>query len=693
MRSRGTASRTRIVLLALAAFCWLGLISYRLFELQVLRHTEFSRQVERQHQRTLDVTPRRGTIYDRNGRELAVSISVDSIFAVPSEVESPRETARTLARLLRSDATEIENRLRSSRSFVWIERKVDAAVAEKVRKLKLHGIHFEKEHKRFYPKRELAAHVLGFVGLDEDGLGGLEYAFDRELRGAPERVVITADGRRRTYRRDVTNSPGTAELVVTLDENIQYIAESELARAVRQSGAKGGSVIVQDPYTGEILAMANYPAFNPNNPMAGPVSRHVNGSISLPYEPGSTFKVVTVAAALEEGLTTPLEIIDCQMGGILIAGHLIRDWRPFGRLPVREIFHQSSDVGAIKLGMRLGEERFYEHIRRWGFGEKTGLELPAESRGILRPPKQWSRISIGALSMGQELAVTPVQLAAAVSAVANGGEWVRPSVVRELLVEGVPRRKSPPERRRILSEGVTAEMQRMFAGVVTVGTGEKARLDGYSSAGKTGTAQKIDRQTGTYSETEFVASFAGFAPVSRPAVTVVVTVDAPAGEERGGGDIAAPLFRRITEKVLSYMNIPGDLPPRRGAEREIARSAVTGRSVGAGAYGLVPTRGAGDAGVMMVEEDPLGLLSPPAWAKGAETVVTNDGDAIVVPDLSGLALRQVTAKCARLDLVLVADGSGVAALQTIKPGERVPRGTRIRVSFRAVLPPASTRIM
>jgi cell division protein FtsI (penicillin-binding protein 3) len=699
MRS-SRAARTRVVLLALACFVWFSLISYRLVDLQVVRHLELAGKVERQHQRTLEVTPKRGVIYDRNRRELAVSIGVDSVFVVPADVEDAALAARALAPVLELDSTEIEHRLRSSQSFVWLKRKIDAATAEAVGALKLKGIHFEREHKRFYPKRELAAHVIGFTGLDEDGLGGLEYAFDKKLRGASERVVVTADGRRRTYRRSDSGVRGSQSLVLTIDENIQYIAERELAKAIKETGAASGSIIVEDPGTGEVLAMANYPTFNPNSPTAVPTFYHVNRSVSLPYEPGSTFKVVTVSAALEEGLTTPLEIVDCQMGGIVLAGHLIRDWQPFGMLSVREIIHHSSDVGTIKLGLRVGERRLHEHIRRWGFGEKTGIELPAESRGILRDPGEWSQISIGAISMGQEVAVTPIQLAAAISTVANGGEWKTPHVVKEILDENGVAGAAQVGVRRIIPEGVAEEMRRMFAGVVTQGTGTRAQLAGYSAAGKTGTAQKID-QTGSYSETDFIASFVGFAPVMNPAITVVVTIDSPRGEENGGGEVAAPVFRRVAEGVLAYLNVPADLPGatprtpdrrRRTSEGNFSTKRITAISGSEALAGQFPVR---------TESAPTAVIQP-AWnrkapaaelPRNARSIVTRNAESVEVPDFTGASLRDVVVRSARLGLNPVLAGTGVAVAQKPAPGERVPRGSRVHIEFRPSAPPAPTRAM
>lgn len=702
MRSAPPASRTRLIFLGALACLWLGVILVRLVDLQVVRHPELARRARRQQQRTLEVTPKRGVLYDRNHRELAVSIGVESVYAVPEEVTDPALASRLLAPLLGLEPTVLKARLRSDASFVWLKRKLDVPQAERVRELNLAGIHFQREHKRFYPKRELAAHVLGFVGVDEQGLGGIEYALDQLIRGRPRHVVITADGRRRWFARSQSVAREGASVVLTLDENIQYIAERELAAALQQTRARSGTLIVQDPRTGEILALANRPTFNPNDPTAVATRRHVNRAITLAYEPGSTFKVVTVAAALEEGVTHPQEVIDCQQGSIVLAGHRIRDHKSFDRLSVREVIHESSDVGSIKLALRLGNEKMYEHIRRWRFGEPTGIELPAESSGLLRPVTNWSRISIAALSMGQEIAVTPLQLAAATSAIANDGVWVQPRVVRQILRGNRPQPLTSSRSERIIPVEVAEELKRMLAGVVRQGTGLAARPVGYSAAGKTGTAEKIDPQTGTYSRTDFVASFVGFAPAGDPAVTVVVVLDSPRGDRYHGGEVAAPLFRKVVERTLAYLNVPPDMPvrPERTGSR-VDRAAVQDFRPGQFRIARWIREDFSVPAVEMVEKKTAGqrektvpvVLAADASAGEAGTIVLLNEDTVAAPDLIGLSLRAAVERCTGLGLDPVLVGSGVVVRQSPTPGIRLPRGSRIRVEFRPALPPAPTRPM
>ena len=672
-------SNARVVCLGVVAFLWLGLILARLAELQIFRHAEFSRRAERQQQRVIEFTPRRGVIYDRHGRELAMSIPVESAFAVPAEVTDPELAARLLAPVVGQEPTEIEQRLRSTRAFTWIARKLDAQQAEQIRALNLRGIYFQRESKRFYPKRELAAQVLGFVGLDENGLAGIEYALDKELRGPAGRLVIFTDGRKRWFQR-VQDPPGEgASVVLTLDENIQFIAERALAAASARTRPLAGTIIVADPHTGEILALANWPIFNPNNYNQVPPSRHVNRAVTLAFEPGSTFKVVTVAAALEERLTQVEEKIYCQQGGIVLAGHLIRDHKPFGWLSVREIIQESSDVGAIKLGLRLGPEKLYEHIRHWGFGQRTGLGLPAESPGLLRPVESWSGISIGALAMGQEVAVTTLQLVAAMSVVANGGEWVQPRIVREILPAPLKHTQPPPppgRRQRILHPETAEWLRVMLRGVVVEGTGVRAQPQGYTAAGKTGTAQKID-ESGGYSPTEFVASFIGFAPAVEPVITIAVVLDSPRGFYHGG-EVAAPVFRNVAEQVLAYLNVPPDGPILPAATHLRQQRAAVGDftpQLFEATYWTTSTANSSPAFTPLRE---WGSYQAPT---DAARIILTENESVEVPSLLGKSVRAVVEECARAGLEVVLVGSGVAVEQTPPAGTRLPRRSKLWVRF------------
>src|SRR5256885_4847960 len=421
--------RARLAFFVAFLFLWLLAIGLRLIWLQLVQYGDFNQRAARQQQRSVDVAAARGVIYDRNGHELAMTIAVDSVFAVPSEIPDQATTASLLGRILKTDPRELLERMSSSRAFCWIARKIDPDTSQRTRALNLRGIYFQKESKRFYPKRELAAQVLGYVGLDDEGLAGLEREYDDRLRGKPGRMLISVDARRKWFG-SVEKQPDPGEnVVLTVDEKIQYIAERELETAMQQTRAESGTVVVENPHTGEILALANRPTFNPNLSREIKPQKLKNHAVSDVYEPGSTFKLVTISAALEEKLTRPDEMFDCQMGSIVYNGRRIHDSRPHGLLSVADVLAESSDVGSIKIGLRLGEDRFYKYIRAFGFGQQTGIELPGETRGLSKPPSRWSKVSIAAITIGQEIGITPLQLVALVSTMANDGVSVAPRIV------------------------------------------------------------------------------------------------------------------------------------------------------------------------------------------------------------------------------------------------------------------------
>ena len=668
--------RIRVFIVAVVAVLWMGAVLARLSTLQLFRYTEYLGRAQRQQQRIVEISPKRGVLYDRNLRELAMSISVDSLFAVPSEISDAPMVARLLSGVLEISPAEIETKMQGSRSFVWLARKLPPEQVQRIEALNLRGIYFQKESRRFYPKRELAAHVLGYVDVDEKGLAGVEYAFDKQVRPRPGKLLILADARRRWYDRSEQAADAGESVVLTLDEKIQYIAEKELAAAIAKTHAQAGTIVVQDPNTGELLAVANWPTFNPNQPGESAPEAHMNRAVAATYEPGSTFKIVTVAAALEEGITRPDEIVDCQMGAIYINGHRIRDHKPFGLLTVSQILVKSSDVGAIKLGLRLGAPKFYDYIRAFGFGQATGIELPGETRGLLKRVEKWTPASVGAISMGQEIGVTSVQLVSAFSAIANGGVLYRSRIVREMRrgAQVIPASMATPT--RVISPKTAATLRRMFEGVVLEGTGSLARLDGYSAAGKTGTAQKMDPNTGTYSATQFIASFVGFAPVNTPAITVLVALDSPAGGYHGG-DVAAPIFKRVAEQVLGYLDVPHDVAIS-PAQQMAALHGKPQPRPDVSDFDPAQVENAGTPSALPVfPPEPAAQAS---WA-AAPTVALAEGEGVAVPRLAGLTVRSVTEQCLRLGLNPVLIGTGVAVEQNPGAGASVRAGSRITVRF------------
>jgi cell division protein FtsI/penicillin-binding protein 2 len=684
---RGQLQTRRLLIIAAVALVWMLAVFGRLGYLQLFRHSEYMARAQRQQKRVIEITPKRGAIYDRNMHPLAMSLQVDSTFAIPSELaDNKAQAAALLSGVLNIPRDVLEAKFESGATFVWIARKLPPEKREAVEALNLKGIYFQKENQRFYPKRELAAHVLGFVDVDEKGLGGIEYELDDQIRGKSEKIIVMADARQRWFDGGEAQRERGANVVLTLDEKVQYIAERELGAAIAKTRAIAGTVVVMNPSTGEILALANWPKFNPNAASDAPAEARMNRGVSALYEPGSTFKLITLAAAFDQGITRPGEVFDCENGAVYVAGHRIRDHKRFGLLSVSDILAQSSDVGAIKIALRLGAPKFYDYIRAFGFGQLTGVDMPGESKGIVRRLENWSAVSIGSISMGQEVGVTPIQLATAVSAIANGGLLYKPHVIAELRLgdRALPAKGllAPMEPRRVIQAETAATLRQLMEGVVLHGTGPLARLDGWTAAGKTGSAQKIDPATGRYSPTQLIASFTGFAPISNPAVTILVSLDSPVGQHEGG-QVAAPVFKRIAEQVLPYLDVPRDVPvaPRlmqvAYRNRDVADSAALGD--------FTPTDFSG-----LPDQPPAGISAPNLKERKNElpsvTVAVDDGGEIEVPDFSGKTMREVTEACIRLGLEPVLVGTSLATNQMPAAGARVRRGAKVTVQFGATGP-------
>jgi cell division protein FtsI (penicillin-binding protein 3) len=752
-------------------FCvWAGVIGARLTWLQVVRHSEWEDKAARQQQRTFEVAPRRGVLYDRNLRELAMTVSVDSIYAVPSELsQNRREVADILAKVVHTDPSDTFTaksqmlaRFDDAKNFAWVARRVDSETANRVRELNLKGVYFQKEFKRFYPNNDLAAQVLGYVGTDDTGLGGLERKFDDEMHGQPGQMLTAVDARRQVMN-SVEQDPQPGEnLVLTIDANIQHMAERALDEQMEKVKALHGTVVVQDPHTGEILALAISPRFNPND------SRHMqpgsltNLAVSDVYEPGSTFKLVTYAAALDAANVQPEDIVDCQGGAMTMFGRTLHDdnsEKHFGAVTVQYALEHSSDVGAAKMALKVGPAALYRYIKGFGFGDRTGIELPSETRGLLRNPRQWGQTSILSLAIGQEVGVTPVQLVTMVSTIANGGVYLPPHILLQSTDEakGDPRlqpaafrpayqlpAKLPDGAHRVVSEMTSAKMRRMMQGIVVEGTGTAAALNGYSAGGKTGTAQKIDVQTHTYSKTKHIASFAGMAPVSNPAITVAVVIDSPsAGGSYYGAAVSAPVFQRVAQEVLEYLGVPHDQPlktpaqllaaapkaapedapsdqvgdldalfeqanslpaddplhpanPERPTAGEASLSltspAIAANPANSRAHplpGLLPAkvvaafvaRGADEADAKETGRSGPALLTAPLVRTRAPTVTVEAGQRVAVPSFAGTALRSAVETAEGLGLRVAPVGSGVAREQMPAAGTLVPLGTEVVVRF------------
>jgi cell division protein FtsI (penicillin-binding protein 3) len=577
--------RIRFAWVAMFFCAWVVVIGGRLVWLQVVRHAEWTDRAERQQQRTFAVAPRRGVLYDRNLRELAMTVLVDSIYAVPSELgENRANAAEMLAKIVHADAgdnftsgPQMLARFNDSRNFAWVARRVDAATSDRVRELNLKGVYIQKEFKRFYPNNDLAAQVLGYVGTDDTGLGGLERQFDDDMHGVPGHMLTAVDAKRHVMG-SVESEPMPGEnLVLSIDSNIQYMAERALDEQMAKVKALHGTVVVQDPHTGQILALAIAPRFNPNDSRHMEAGSLTNLAVSDVYEPGSTFKLVTYSAAIDAAGVEPTDMVDCQGGAMTMYGRTLHDDKTdhFGVVTVQYALEHSSDVGAAKMALKMGPDTFYKYMKSYGFGDRSGVELPSETRGLLQPPRKWGSTSILSMAIGQEVGVTPIQLVTMVSAIANGGVYMPPHVLLQSTDEmkGDSRLQPaafhpanqlpdhlPDGAHRVIKEMTAAKMRSMMQGIVVEGTGKAAQLNGYSSGGKTGTAQKIDPATRTYSHTKLVASFAGFAPVSSPAISVAVVIDTPTVGSLYGAAVSAPVFQTVAQQVLEYLGVPHDQP-------------------------------------------------------------------------------------------------------------------------------------
>jgi cell division protein FtsI (penicillin-binding protein 3) len=643
----------RRVATAAAIFAvWTLAIEARLIYLQVISHSDLVARAQRQQMRTVPSPAKRGEISDRHGRLLAYSVDADTVYAVPHEIEDKAKTAAALCGALADchakDRAALVERLSGDRAFTYVKRRVTPLEARHVAALNLEGVGFMKENRRFYPNKELAAHVLGYVGTDNVGLGGLEAAYDKVVRGREGTLIVQNDARRRVFGRLERTPTSGGSLELTIDEHLQYIVERELAAGVEEKRADGGAAVVMDPQTGEVLAMASYPTYNPNVFGEATDAQRRNRAVQDIYEPGSTFKVVTVAAALEEKLMPPDALIDTSPGIIRLPGNRIVDefeGHNYGVLSLTQVIVKSSNVGAIKLGLRLGPERLGMYVNRFGFGRPTSPDFPGESPGIVWDPAKLNDGAVASMSMGYQVGVTPLQMTAAMNAVANGGTWIEPRIVRAVSRDGVRTVVEPKTKRRVIGEDTARELVPILEAVVNAsgGTGSRAKLAGYTVAGKTGTADKLIN--GRYANWAQNVSFLGFVPSRRPALTIIVVIDTPRVGARAGGVAAAPVFNRIAEASLRYLGVPPDIDP--AAPFVVARqatAAVTPASTTRSRPAIVALAGGG----------PQGSL---------------------VPDLRGMSVRDALRTLTTLGLNARVEGTGMVVEQTPSPGTPLERGT------------------
>lgn len=550
----------RIVMIFMFFFILFVALISRAFQLQVLSGQKLKKLATRQHTTTLQLQAERGIIFDRNGEKLAISIMADSVCADPSKIIDPEATSRIIAEILNLDHESVFKKLSRPRNFCWLARRISPEQSALVEKASIDGIFLVKEPKRFYPNGELAGHLLGFVGLDANGLEGLEYKYDDVLRGKSEKLAWARDAKGKKLFLRVEKSEDqkneNVNLVLTIDNRIQYLVETSLKEAVLDKGARGGLAIVMDPKTGEILALANQFGFNPNNVKGIKPDVWRNRAITDYYDPGSTFKPFLVAAALEEKIIKESDRFYCENGNYKIADRVIHEAnrKRYGSLTVREVLKYSSNIGSAKIAQKMGKEKFYNYIQKFGFGEKTGVDLPGESPGAVRSVKNWVPVDTAMIAFGQGVSVTAIQLITAVSAIANNGVLMKPYIVRGIADQDnrLITLYTPTVVRKVVSPGVAKRLTKMLTDVVSAedGTGKNAQIVNVAVAGKTGTSQKFDSTRGVYSSEKVRTSFMGFFPADNPQVAILVILDEPQ-RDKWGGVASAPVFKKISEQILN----------------------------------------------------------------------------------------------------------------------------------------------
>jgi cell division protein FtsI (penicillin-binding protein 3) len=681
-----TQSTKRLLWLLRVLVLWAGVIFLRLIWLQVVQHDDLLKLAQSQQQKVLPIQAQRGSILDRSGQPLAKSLPAESVLVNPKRVKDAVVTADLLAPILGLDRKQLTEKIRAAMrrdsGFLWVKRKVSADEAERVRSYRLAEVEFKEETRRFYPHGQLAAHVLGTVGIAdpndtiERGTAGVEMSLDDDLAGLPGQMRVFNDVKQNPYDSVIARKPEPgSDITLTIDQNLQYEAEKEIARAAQASGSKSGSIVVMNPYTGEILAMANYPTFDPNEPPVPgePSEARSNLAITTPFEPGSVFKVITLAAALETTSLHPESLINCGNGTFKMMGRVIHDTHSYGILTMADVLAHSSNIGAIQIGLKVGDQQLYKYVRKFGFGRKTGIELPGESPGILRKVENWTPTSIASVAMGQEVGVTSLQLALVGAAVANGGLLPKPKLILARQKKGEAPEKFPDEKaERAIAPETSILMRQMMEGVVLRGTGKRyAAIKGYTSGGKTGSAQIYDLKAHAYTHS-YNASFLGFAPVTNPQVVVAVTLNGTQGGNAGfGAPVAGPVFSKIAMTALRMMDVPKDLPDS-----------------------FSPSQVSADDDLATAELHPVSSTPPPVPADSAAAAAESGNlspnrrpfltSTLVgpkVPDFRGMTLRAVLEESAATGVQIEVSGNGLARNQVPAAGSILGPGVRVRVQF------------
>ncbi len=695
----GISMRKRVAFLFLFSLVCVGLLVLRLGWLQLVRGEELRSRGDEARTRDMPIESRRGTIYDRNLKELAISVNVDSVFANPVQVTAPEESAKLLSSILGLDDNDILTKLKSKVWYVWIKRKIDDQTSEKIKLLKkegkLKGVQLTQESKRFYPKGNLASSIIGIAGVDSQGLGGLEYQYDKELKGTPGRRVVETDAQGREIPEPANRYFPAVDghaLVLTIDETLQFIAERDLEKAMLEHQAKSGLVIVMDPNNGELLALANRPDFDPNHWQDYPERNRRITAISDTYPPGSVFKPITAAAALDEGVVRMTDTFYCG-GSIRVPGALLHCWKAggHGSQTFSDVIKNSCNVGFIQVGVnRLGTDKFYKYLQSFGFMDLTGIDLPGEARGIITKQSQAKPLDIADMSFGQTLTTTPIQMATSIAAIANGGTLVKPHLVKEIRSPDgkVLQTIGKTEVRRVITEETARELSLAMERVIEEGTGKQAFIEGYHLAGKTGTSQKV--VGGRVSTESHIASFIGFGPADAPRLLVLVIVDEPGAGQYFGGQVAAPVFQAVMRDAYRYLEIPVRFDPAKtakDAEPMVAVPEVVGQELAKAKNDLYQkglawrVEGEGDR---VIEQLPPGGVQVP---QGTTVVlrVGPTGDVgtgeVLVPSVLGKTIREAGEILGSFGLKVNPSGSGLATAQDPLPGVKVKRGAIVNVQF------------
>jgi cell division protein FtsI (penicillin-binding protein 3) len=638
--------RSRLLFGAAFFLLWAVGIQARLVYLQVHKHSDLEARAANQSARTMDISAKRGDILDRHGRVLAYSVDSDSVYGVPSEIEDAAKAASVLCGALADCSTKerdaLTGRLRQKRAFVYVRRRVTPLQARRVAELNLDGIGFIKEDRRFYPKKQLASHLLGFVGVDNKGLAGIEAAYDSQISGALGKLLYQTDARGRAFSRLERPPTAGASVELTIDEYLQHVAERELREAVARNRASGGTVIIMDPKTGEILALANEPTFNPNAFSSATVEQWRNRAVQDIYEPGSTFKVVTASAALEERVVHPNQIINVAGGRIRFGGRVINDTHDYGSLTFTDVIAKSSNVGAIRVGLSLGSERLGGYARRFGFGRALSPDFPGETPGIVWNPSELDNSALASMIIGYQVGVTPLQMVTAMSSIANGGDLIQPRVVHALIRDGKRTEVKRTVLGRTISKDTAAMMTSIMEQAVEDGTATFAQVDGYTIAGKTGTAAKL--VNGRYSHTDYFASFVGFLPSRNPVASIIVVIDSPHAHGYYGGPIAGPVFQKLAEATLRHFGVSAtlDAPPPVLVARRNERDEIQ------------KVQNVNEASIV------------PAGGPDATTDL---------PDFRGLSAREALKVLTKVGLTARINGSGIVITQRPAAGTPIEPGT------------------